>query len=507
MPIQTPKRGARPSPRSALAAALPHAPIVGAPPNFITVPSRISMWGNDVHGDCVTAEEAFAKACHNPEIFISDSEVIAWAQRHGVLEGAYISDVLQWMQNDGFRESSVVYDDGAYYSVNWTNPAVLHSAIATGPVKLGVAADQLDPVWLRAEGRSGWFATGFHADDNVDHSVSLCGYGSIGWLAQQLNARLPAGVDGTKPGYALFTWDTIGVIDEPSMLAITHEAWLRNPTTVMKSLFPNWLELDNNAATVAVAADGNDLYQLHNTGKIWKYGGPPITGWQELDNNPATKQIVASGGHLYQRHDTGKIWKYTGTPLTGWQELDNNPATVSIVADGNDLYQLHNTGKVWKYTGTPLTGWQELDNNPATKKIAASGGQLYQLHNTGKIWKYVGPPLTGWQELDTNPASIGIVADGGELYQIHNTGKIWKYVGPPITGWQELDNNEASRQIVASGGRLYQIHNTGNIWKYVGPPITGWQQLDNNPASVSIAAAGSNLYQLHNNGQIWKYTG
>ena len=42
-------------------------------------PAKISMWGNDVHGDCVTAEEAFAKACNNPEIFISDAEVIAWA--------------------------------------------------------------------------------------------------------------------------------------------------------------------------------------------------------------------------------------------------------------------------------------------------------------------------------------------------------------------------------------------------------------------------------------------
>ena len=36
------------------------------------------------------------------------------------------------------------------------------------------------------------------------------------------------------PAYALFTWDSIGIIDVPSMLAITGEAWLRNPTTVVK---------------------------------------------------------------------------------------------------------------------------------------------------------------------------------------------------------------------------------------------------------------------------------
>ena len=62
MPVQSPKRGATPSPRSTLAAAAPYLALIGAPPNLIMKPQRISMWGNDVHGDCVTAEEAFAKA-------------------------------------------------------------------------------------------------------------------------------------------------------------------------------------------------------------------------------------------------------------------------------------------------------------------------------------------------------------------------------------------------------------------------------------------------------------
>jgi hypothetical protein len=67
-----------------------------------------------------------------------------------------------------------------------------------------------------------------------DHCVSLCGYGSLAWLAGQLKAAVPAGIDGTKLGYAMFTWDSIGIVDQPSMIAITHEAWLRVPTTVTK---------------------------------------------------------------------------------------------------------------------------------------------------------------------------------------------------------------------------------------------------------------------------------
>ena len=58
-------------------------------------------------------------------------------------------------------------------------------------------------------------------------------YASPG-LAHELGSKVPAGVDGTKPGYGVFTWDSIGIIDQPSMVAITHEAWLRKPTSVVK---------------------------------------------------------------------------------------------------------------------------------------------------------------------------------------------------------------------------------------------------------------------------------
>ena len=230
---KTPRRGAAPSPRSALAAATPHTPVVGAPPNFLILPQQISSWGNFDHGDCVTAEEAFAKACHQPEIFITDQIAMAWAQKHGVLEGANLHQVMQWMQKGGFQESGKTFDDGQIFSVDWTDPSTLYSAIAKGPVKIGVAATQLETAWRTTNGQTGWFGLGFNKDDAEDHCVSLCGYGSLAWLAGQLKVAVPAGVDGTKPGYALFTWDSIGIIDEPSLIAITQEAWLRSPTTVI----------------------------------------------------------------------------------------------------------------------------------------------------------------------------------------------------------------------------------------------------------------------------------
>lgn len=228
------KRGAIPSPRHILAAAEPHVPLAVIPANHIFLPSRLSVWLNDTDGDCVTAEEAFGKACHEPEIFITDDTVRTWATNHGVLNGANIYQVMQWMQTEGFSQSGHRYDDGKITSVDWTNLAALHSAISQHPVKIGVAADQLEGT-VAAPGENGWYGTGYAEDPNEDHCISLCGYGTVAWLFEQLKIPLPpeAG-DGSQAGLAAFTWGSIGVLDVPSMLAITQEAWLRSPVTIIR---------------------------------------------------------------------------------------------------------------------------------------------------------------------------------------------------------------------------------------------------------------------------------
>lgn len=207
--------------------------IVGpTPTQWLWLPTQLSMWLNDVDGDCVTAEEAFAKATNSPELFITDDTVQAWATANNVLNGADLTTVLDLMQTAGFRQDGNLYNDGHFNSVDWTNTTALQNAIAQGPVKIGVAADQLENV-VPDPPANGWIATGFTKDTNEDHCVSLAGYGEIGWLADQLGVGSP--VPGGTPAYALFTWGSVGIIDVPSMLAITAEAWLRQPTTVIST--------------------------------------------------------------------------------------------------------------------------------------------------------------------------------------------------------------------------------------------------------------------------------
>jgi hypothetical protein len=225
-------RGAFPSPRHRLAAATPHRIIGDTPDRFLWLPVKMSMWLNDQDGDCVTAEEAFAKACSNPEIFITDDTVFQWASKNNALNGAYLPDVLTLMQTAGFQQDGNLYNDGPHSSVDWSDETVLRNAIVQGPVKIGVAADQLENA-VPNPPSNGWFASGFSEDSAEDHCVSLPGFGPTSWLADQLGVGsiVPSGF--ASLAYALFTWDSIGIIDFPSLMAITGEAWLRNPGTII----------------------------------------------------------------------------------------------------------------------------------------------------------------------------------------------------------------------------------------------------------------------------------
>lgn len=229
------KRGAIPTPRHVLAAAVPFRPTAAPPAQFATVPKQLAYWGNDVYGDCVTAEEAFAKAASSiqmglPELFVPTQEVENWASNNGVLNGAGLTEVMQDMAQSGFYVNGQTYGDGPYSSVDYSNEAVLQAAIAQGPVKIGIDASALPS---GAGNGNGWYATGGSPGEygNEDHCVSLTGYGSAQYLFAQLGVPLPAGLSPSQEGYLLFTWSSIGFVDHAWIMSTCGEAWLRSPTT------------------------------------------------------------------------------------------------------------------------------------------------------------------------------------------------------------------------------------------------------------------------------------
>ena len=229
-------RGALPSPRHVLAAACPFRPVptLVAPTQFAVVPPKLSMWFNNQVGDCVTAEEAFAKAAWSvmnglPELFIPDQEVYRWAQKYGFLNGAMLDEVMDRMAVDGFTVNGVNYHDGPKQSVDYSAESVLQPAITQGVVKIAIDADALSN---SAGNVQGWYSVGGSPGQfpNTDHCVGLSGFGPAEYLYQQLGVPMPSALAG-KFGYLLFTWSTIGFVDHAWLMSTCVEAWVRNPTT------------------------------------------------------------------------------------------------------------------------------------------------------------------------------------------------------------------------------------------------------------------------------------
>jgi len=231
-------RGARPSPRHVLCAAPTFRPLAAPPAQVAYVPSKLDYWGNNQYGDCVSAEEAFAKACYgldgqgggkSNEIFIDTATVVAWARRNGYLNGADLGSVLQSMSQSGFAVGSQLYNDGPFHTVDYATESVLQAALAQGPVKIAIDASVLPS---GAGSRQGWSSTGNRGGRVTDHCVALAGYGPAQFLYDQLGVPLPSGLSASQPGYLLFTWSTIGFVDHGWIMGTCAEAWIRNPTTV-----------------------------------------------------------------------------------------------------------------------------------------------------------------------------------------------------------------------------------------------------------------------------------
>ena len=118
-----------------------------------------------------------------------------------------------------------------------------------------------------------------------------------------------------------------------------------------------WQLFEDGAPGSTIAAGNvNKMYEFRpGTGP----GGPSAAyirectagrGWQTIDRNPATTGIYVRGDYVYQIHDSGAIWRYHGVPMSGWERLDSWRDTREIVGSENgDVYQRHGTGAIYRF--------------------------------------------------------------------------------------------------------------------------------------------------------------
>jgi hypothetical protein len=349
-------------------------------------------------------------------------------------------------------------NDGPYSSVDWTNSAILQSAISEGPVKIGVAANQIETAWRSTGGRTGWFGTGFNSDAAEDHCVSLCGYGTLAWLAQQLGVQVPAGVNGAKPGYAMFTWNSIGIIDTSSMLAITHEAWLRRPTTIMNPL----------------PAPQNRLWHTIRYADSWQ----PSFGLVESQeqNNPGAFSAISCAGVGNQLQMVGivrgQLWHTIRNADGSWQpsfglvesQEHNNPgafSAISCAGVGNQLQVVGIVGgRLWHTIRNADGSWQpsfglvesQEHNNPGAFSAISCAGVGNQLQVVGivggQLWHTIRNADGSWQpsfglvesQEHNNPGAFSAISCAGVGNQLHVVGivggQLWHTIRNADGSWQ-----------------------------------------------------------------------
>jgi hypothetical protein len=461
-------RGAIPSPRHELAAAMPHVPDarIAVPPSFLMWPAQMSYWNNYTYGDCVSAEEAFAKATAAPQTFIPEATVVAWATAHGYLNGASLTAVMTTMQTNGFPFNNRTYNDGGYNSVNWNNAAILQSAIYShGPVKIGVGADdfQSNPHGLVTPGTSGWAMYDYPKNASEDHCVSLCGYGTLAELVSlfqhhNVSVRVPSGMP-TGLCYAMFTWNSIGIICEQSMLNMTYEAWIRNPGTNIV----NQEQVGNNttASTPFVTSDGWVWFQGTDN-RLWKVFNDG-TQQSQPGNNTTSSPPVVVGEYVYFRGTDNKLWRMK-TDGTAQNVIHNNTtsSTPCVTSDGWVWFQ-GTDNRLWK-VHTDGTQQSQPANNTTSSPPFVLGEWVYFRGTDNKLWR-MKTDGSSQNVIHNNTTSSTPFVTSDEWVWFQGTdNRLWK-VCTDGSQQSQPGNNTTSSSPVVLGEWVYFRGTDNKLWR------------------------------------------
>lgn len=239
-------RGAKLSPRGKVLGAVRVTRTLGAelpPDNWCQVCPSYDISGNDRYGDCVSAEEgnhwrAWSLASGYTMVDVAGDEVVRWARKHGYLNGAMLTDVMDDLKTDGMADKKgVVHKLKAYYSVDYTDQSEVKAALwKYRTLNIAIAADQVEV----ASGKNGWIQLNGRVDRGIDHCVGLHGYGSLQYLCDALKVKVPSGADGAQFCLLLYTWGTVGIVNWPSLqgMMTNSEAWARDPGDVPSVPYP-----------------------------------------------------------------------------------------------------------------------------------------------------------------------------------------------------------------------------------------------------------------------------
>jgi hypothetical protein len=244
----------------------------------------------------------------------------------------------------------------------------------------------------------------------------------------------------------------------------------------------------------AVTNAGPTLYQLDESGSLWKYSS---AGWASIAINTQSF-AVEPVGTLWALGSDGLLRLWTGTAF----QVNRRDVQTMVIDGLGRLDVLTTAGTIWRYLEG--AGWQEIDAAGDVRTMVVDAtGRLDVLTTANTIWRYL--EGAGRQAIDAVGNVQMMVVDGtGRLDVLTTANDVWRYLEG--AGWQQIDPVHDVRALVVDGtGRLDVLTMANTIWRYVG---SSWQEIDAVGDVQKMAVDGlGRINVLTTADTIWRYLG
>lgn len=484
--VDSMRRGALPTPPEIRAKAKHYrsGQLPQGPASALLWPAMTAYWGNKDLDGCVIAEEAFARAAGQQQINIPDEAASYFASALGLNQLITLSDGLSAMQTWGFQGETAGWGGGEPFMIDPTIEADLQAVIAAGcPIKIGAksAAFRVGATGAVTPGQDGWTMWNYPSGKPADHCVSLCGYGSLADLCElfEQHGVTVEPVEGMPTGmcYAMFTWDSIGIIDSASLQAMVNEAWGRDPVSVKRP-----------TPRFALAAQGD--------GGVYQYD-PVFHGMPQL--KPVSQGYGfnsgvgdGSGGYyLTAQGGSDGVWRFnpsssappapvTGTAGFGFDGITRSGTTLYLTGQGSGIYSFDTAT-----SGATPQLLESTDNGSYSGIILSKSNHLLLTSRDGGIFRCEidDPPADliagrgyGFNRLMKSGDMVYLTAAGsdGGVYQYDTSTKTLQQIASTAGyGFQGIIRLGKRLYLTGQGGGIYSIDMSGDASEVIGCPGTG----------------------------------
>lgn len=222
----------------------------------------------------------------------------------------------------------------------------------------------------------------------------------------------------------------------------------------------NWELIDNNKATEEIAI-ANNVYQRHHTGPVYQRVSKD---WTVIDDEQATIAIAAAAGHLYQLRrvtgDTKQIWKYD-FDAEKWSQISSDENVAQIAADGAAVYKRLANKSLYKYNSG--TVWDSIDGPNHAEELRVGGGNVYQRLANGEVWRY--KQKKEWTLIGAKGDIVRIAAGPAGVCRLHRNGLVDKWSENQT--WTKIDDDSRNVDVVV-GNDVWFRRSDYTIYKQDG---------------------------------------